>query len=56
MLVQVDTQSVLKVLEDNVSRVKELVVETVGRMAEEDWQDTIHLNRITAQNSVIGGS
>jgi hypothetical protein len=52
----VDTQSVLKVLVDNVTRVKTLIVETVGRIAQEDWHNTILLNKTTAENSIIGGN
>jgi hypothetical protein len=49
----VDTQSVLKVLASNVSRVKKLVVEVVGLMAQQDWHHTIQQNKAAAQASLI---
>jgi hypothetical protein len=52
----VDTQSVLKVLANNVSRVKELVVEVVNRLAQQDWQQTIADNEAQARASIIGSS
>jgi len=51
----VDTQSVLKVLSENVSRVKELLVSVVPLINQEDWSRTLQENRETAANSVIGG-
>ncbi len=46
----------LKVLANNVSRVKELVVEVVNRMAQQDWQQTIADNKEQARASIIGSS
>eukprot|EP00088_Acartia_fossae_P020874 TRINITY_DN2238_c0_g1_i2.p1 TRINITY_DN2238_c0_g1~~TRINITY_DN2238_c0_g1_i2.p1 ORF type:complete len:287 (-),score=45.57 TRINITY_DN2238_c0_g1_i2:154-1014(-) len=53
---QVDTPSVLKILRQNVQRVREVLVETVKSMMEVDWDQTIINNRTIATNSVIGGS
>jgi len=52
---QVCTQSVLKVLADNVTRVRQVLVDTVIRIMEQDWTQTIIDNRNIATSSVIGG-
>jgi hypothetical protein len=52
----VDTQSVLKVLANNVSRVKELVVEVVGHLSQQDRQQDISDNKAQARASTIGSS
>jgi len=52
---QVDTPSVLKVLRDNVTRVRQVLVETVHSIMDQEWNQTILNNREVAINSVIGG-
>jgi len=53
---QVDTQSVLSVLQSNVSRVKQLLVEAIPRIQQDlQWDQTISHNREVAASSVLSG-
>jgi 5'-methylthioadenosine phosphorylase len=52
---QVDTQSVLRVLSENVSRVKVLLLALIPELGGEDWNQTIQEHRAVAANGVIGG-
>ena len=49
-----DTPSVLKVLSENVGRVKELLVRAVPVLAGQDWTHTVQANKLAAQSSVMG--
>jgi len=52
---QVDLESVLRVLGENVGRVKELLVAVVPALAAQDWSDTIQTNLAVAKSCIIGG-
>ncbi|XP_023325115.1 S-methyl-5'-thioadenosine phosphorylase [Eurytemora carolleeae] len=52
---QVDTPSVLRVLRENVSRVKVLLLALIPELNKEDWNQTIQEHRTVAANSVLGG-
>jgi len=51
----VDTPSVIKVLQDNVSRVRKVIIEAIDAIMKENWDDTIKENRETATQCVMGG-
>ena len=51
---KVDTPSVLRVLRENVSRVKVLLLALVPELNKEDWNQTIQEHRTVAANSVLG--
>ena len=51
---KVDTPSVLRVLRENVSRVKVLLLALIPELNKEDWNQTIQEHRTVAANSVLG--
>jgi len=52
----VDQQGVLAVFAQNISRVKTLIENVVGRIGKEDWTEMIKTNQAMAANSIIMGS
>lgn len=52
----VDQQGVLAIFASNVSRVKILIENVVGKIGKEDWEDMIKTNQDLAANSIIMGS
>ena len=44
----------LRVLGENVGRVKELLVAVVPALAAQDWSDTIQTNLAVAKSCIIG--
>jgi len=49
----VDAQQVLKVISENVKRVRTLFVQAVKFIGQQDWEDVIKSNQEMAKNSVI---